>query len=92
MGEAARRPLEWLLTLSASEGFERLLAEAGSLAVAAWHLARARCLTREHATGVPSAIEVRGAAREIAQKTGRHAVASAATLARECEMAGLPVV
>lgn len=92
MGKAATHPLEWLLTLSGSASFERLVSEAGSLAVAAWHLARARCLTREHATSVPSAIELRGAAREIALKTGRHAVMSAAALAHECETAGLPVL
>jgi hypothetical protein len=92
VGRAATQPLEWLLTLCGGDGLERLLADAGSLAAAAWHLARARCLTREHATSIPSAREVRGAAREIAQKTGRAETPSAAALARECELVGLPVL
>ena len=92
MGRGASQPLEWLLTLSGATGFEQLLDEAGSLAIAAWHLARARCLTREHATSVPSAMEVRGAAREIAGKIGRSDAPSTTALVRECEAAGLLVV
>lgn len=83
-------PSEWLLGLMESGGHGRLLAEEG-LPTAAWRLAQARCLTSEHPSQVPSAREVRGAAREILTKTGR-ALPSLAMLARECEAIGLPVV
>lgn len=92
MATALAAPLEWLLTLSAAGALERFVHEAGSLHRAAWFLARARCATREHATHVPSAGEVRGAAREIASKLGHRDLPSLSTLARECEASGLPVV
>lgn len=85
-------PIEWLLGLAESGGHGRLLAEEGNLATAAWRLARARCLTCEHPSDVPSAREVRGAAREILKKVGRLEVPSLTSLARECEAIGLPVV
>lgn len=93
MGRAfSPSPIEWLLSLAQLGGHGRLLREEGNLATAAWRLARARCLTSEHATDVPSAREVRGAAREILTKLGRTEVPSLAVLARECEAIGLPVV
>lgn len=92
MGRSLSSPLEWLLTLPSSGAFDRLVSEAGSLHAAAWHLARARCATREHATAVPSAAEVRGAARTILGKLGRSDVPSLSALARDCEAVGLPVV
>ena len=85
-------PIEWLLGLAYAGGHVRLLQEEGSLATAAWRLARARCLTSEHATEVPSAREVRGAAREILTKLGKGEVPSIRTLTLECESIGLPVV
>jgi hypothetical protein len=92
MATALATPLEWLITLSAAGALERFVREVGSLHHAAWLLARARCATREHATLVPSAGEVRGAAREIAGKLGQPDVPSLSCLARDCEAAGLPVI
>lgn len=86
-------PLEWLLGLAESGGHGRLLAREGNLAAAAWLLARARCLTSEHPSEVPSAREVRGAAREILLKSQKHLeVPSLGSLTRDCEAIGLPVL
>lgn len=93
MGRAfSPSPIEWLLALSQLGGHDRLLREEGNLATAAWRLARARCLTSSLSTEVPSAREVRGAAREILGKLGRTEVPSLSMLTRECEAVGLPVV
>nr|MDQ3034580.1 hypothetical protein [Myxococcota bacterium] len=61
---------EWLLSLGQRDAHRRLLDEAGSLPVAAWQLARARCVTAPNPTEVPSVRELRGAAREIARRAG----------------------
>lgn len=89
----AGRPIEWLFSvLSDREGHRRLLEECGSMAVAAYRLALARCRTSEVPTEVPSSHELRGAAREIARRTGQVHVPSTLDLVRECEAAGLLVI
>lgn len=88
-------PNEWLLELNQNrDGHRRLLAEeGGNLSVAAWRLARARCASGANATDIPSAIELRGAAREIAKRSGLGAeVPDARGLARECERLGYLVI
>ncbi len=86
-------PTEWLLSLAQRrDGHHHLLEDTGSLAVAAWRLAQARCRAAELATEIPSTIELRGAAREIARRCGLGDVPSASSLARDCAMAGLLVV
>lgn len=88
-----RLPHEWLLELSARpERLSQLLRDCGSLAVAAWRLAAARCRTHETATDIPSMRELRAAARDIARRSGIDAVPSASLLASECESLGLLVV
>jgi len=87
-------PIEWLLSLSQSpNGYQALVADAGSLAVAAYRVARARCLTLQVATPVPTRSDVRAAAREIATRIGWSApLPASSALAFDCEAAGLPVL
>lgn len=85
-------PIEWLNTLMEQrDGFLRLMEDAGSLPVAAWRLARARCQTWEVPTDVPSTSDVVAAARLIARRVGGH-VPESTVLAAECESLGLMVV
>ena len=86
-------PTEWLLSLTQHrDGHRALLSSTGSLAEAAWKLAQARCRAAEVASEVPSTIEVRGAAREIARRCELGDIPSASVLARDCAMAGLLVI
>jgi hypothetical protein len=87
-------PIQWLSGLVEREnGFQSLLDECGSLAVAAWRLARARGQTWAIPSAVPTRMEVRAAALEIAARVGqRSPVPFAATLASDCEAAGLLVL
>lgn len=88
-----RMPNEWLLFwASHNEAPRALLGEAGSLSLAAWRLAWARCRTNGLGAGVPSMLEVRGAAREIARRIGDARVPSTREIAVECEAAGLLVI
>jgi hypothetical protein len=83
-------PIEWLRALvEERDGYRRLLRESGGLPEAAHRLARARCMTREVSTDVPTCIEVRAAAREIARHVPGTLVPRATTLARDCEALGL---
>jgi hypothetical protein len=94
MPSIEKMPNEWLLFLAAHrDAHQALLRETGSLILAAWRLAWARCRTSGVATTVPSMIEVRGAAREISRRLGlRESIPSAAQIARECADAGLLVI
>lgn len=88
-------PIEWLRRLEEEQarGYERLLAEAGCLAVAAHRVAKARCQTWMVATSVPTVRELRAAAREICTRVGLpDPIPGAATLAMDCEAFGLPVL
>jgi hypothetical protein len=86
-------PSEWLRELvQERDGFRRLLSESGGLTEAAYRLARARCLSREVATHVPTRIEVRAAAREIARRVPGTLVPETESLARDCEALGLSVL
>lgn len=88
------KPNEWLLEITATQdGYRRLLEETGSLAVAAWRLAVAKCLTQDVSTHVPSGREVRAAARQIIDRTGAgEPLPAVATLAFDCERVGLLVI
>jgi hypothetical protein len=86
-------PIEWLRGLDENEGgYAALLDEAGSLAVAAFKLAKARCQVWATPTEVPTSRELRAAARVIAERVGLPRVPDVAFLARECEAQGLPVL
>lgn len=89
----AGAPIEWLFTvLSDREGHRRLLEESGSVAIAAFRLAWARCKTAAVPTDVPTTHELRGAAREIARRTGIGALPALGDMVAECEAAGLLVI
>lgn len=86
-------PLEWLNeVIQHRDGFHRLLAEEGGcLSSAAHRLAKAKCMTWERATAVPSRSEVRAAAVQIATRVGQ-TPPDTATLVRDCEAMGLLVI
>ena len=89
----AGAPIEWLFSVLADrEGHRRLLDESGRMAIAAFRLARARCKTAAIPTDVPTTHELRGAAREIARRTGLDRVPSLGDMVAECEAAGLLVI
>ena len=68
----------------------RLVQESGSLTLAAWHLAKARCGTA--ATDVPTTREVCTVARELAERTGYFDVFPSRTaIAAECARHGLSI-
>ena len=87
-------PNQWLLDLeTTSEGYASLLAETGSLALAAYRLACAQCHVRPVPSPVPTRLELGVAASMIVQNTGlpRH-VPCTSELALDCEEAGFPVL
>jgi hypothetical protein len=88
------RPHEWLLKLdSEPHAYARLVEAAGSLAEAAYRLARARCRTSDRSTDVPSRSELGAAALRIVSRTGEtRGAPTGLALARECESRGLPVI
>jgi hypothetical protein len=91
----AERPTEWLLQLrEAGDHSSRLLKESGSLAQAAYRLARARCrVSSPLASAIPTLRELRVAAHDLLSSA---AVTTGTPdpweLARECEESGLPVI
>jgi hypothetical protein len=87
-------PVAWLESLhERPDGYRSLLEDNGSLALAAWQLARARCRAREISTEVPTRAEVRAAARELVLRTGDgRSIPSSALLASECEARGFLVI
>ena len=87
----AGRPIEWLFSVLADrEGHQRLLEESGSVAIAAFRLACARSKTASVPSDIPSTRELRGAAREIARRTGLDRVPSLGDMVAECEASGHP--
>jgi len=86
------RPIEWLLGLGQRPDSYAALLDREGLAAAAWKIAKARCEASERSTTVPTRLEVRGAARHIAEHLGLTEVPSSAMLRTECERQGLPVL
>jgi len=84
------RPAEWLEALK-DEGYGRLLAESGSVAVAAHRLARALCRSRELPSSLPTLRELEAAARLVSEDC-ELAIPSGRVLAQTCELAGLDVI
>ena len=86
-------PGEWLLQLERDTAYVRQLVDAYGIAVAAYHLARARCRTRTISTGVPTELELFVAACELSDRLGDgDKIPSGPALANECEAAGLLVI
>lgn len=87
------RPTEWLRRLAENRAlYRQLLDGAGSLAVAAYRLARARCRVQPVPNAIPTAAEVRVAADEIARYVGMRFTLSVRQLVADCEHAGLAVI
>ena len=84
------RPAEWLEALK-DEGYGRLLADAGSIAVAAHRLAQALCRSRELPSSLPTLRELEAAARVLADDCDLP-MPSSRVLAQTCELAGLDVI
>lgn len=86
-------PIEWLNEVTRErDGYRRLLSDSETLCCAAYRLAKAKCLTREHATNVPTEAEVRAAARQIAGRVAGVEVPSRAVLRSDLEARGLLVL
>jgi hypothetical protein len=92
--DETERPLELLQKLEEHRiGYAELIEQSGGLAIAAYRLARARCLAGSLGISVPTLRELGAAASEIA---GNAKVAEfqldPSMLAGECEHAGLQVI
>lgn len=85
------RPAEWLEALQDDGGYEWLLADSESLAVAAHRLARATCRTRPLPSSLPTVRELEAAARTLGEACELD-VPSARCLVEACELAGLTVI
>lgn len=91
--EELERPTEWLRRLAENRAlYERLLQSTGSLALAAYRLARARCRVQSVSVGVPTVAELRVAADEIARYTGLKTRCHADQLVSDCRDAGLTLI
>jgi len=85
------RPAEWLEALQDDGGYEWLLGDSGSLAVAAHRLARATCRTRPLPNSLPTVRELEAAARCLGDACGV-AVPSTRCLLQSCESSNLVVI
>lgn len=86
-------PSQWLWDLESQDGYATLLDQTGSLALAAYHVARAQCQARPVATDIPTRMELGVAASLIADRVGfPRRVPPSSLLALDCEAAGLPVL
>lgn len=86
------RPSEWLRALRESSGaYAELLRESGELVVAAYRVALARCRASERPSNIPTAREVRAAAREVLGETSTP-LPPVAAVADDCAHAGLLVI
>ena len=87
------RPTEWLRSLQEGRrDYHWLLCDAGSLALAAYRLACARCRVQPVPTRIPTARELYAAARTIARFVGHRDIPQPALLVADCNFAGLPVI
>ncbi|HEX3594412.1 MAG TPA: hypothetical protein VHU80_04900 [Polyangiaceae bacterium] len=85
------RPAEWLEALQDDGGYEWLVADSGSLAVAAHRLAQAIGRTRSLPMALPTTRELESAARLLGETIGVP-VPSTRGLLESCELAGLVVI
>lgn len=86
------RPSEWLTHLTESEdAHAQLLEHSGSLARAAYRLARARCRIHPLPSNLPTVRELGAAATELCQVLARERPCPF-SLAKECERLGLHVI
>lgn len=85
------RPAEWLEALQEDGGYEWLLADSGSLAVAAHRLARATGRSRSLPSSLPTVRELEAAARALGEACGIE-VPNTSVLLSCCEVAELDVI
>lgn len=89
--EEQERPSEWLRALRETSGaYADLLRESGELVVAAYRVALARCRASARPSEIPTAREVRAAAREVLGDTTP--LPPTAAVIEECAHAGLLVI
>jgi len=89
--EELERPTEWLRAVTEGQKYCWLLDDAGSLAVAAYRLARARCRIQPVPSAIPTLTELGSAAKLIAESCGEP-IPVTALLIDACERAGLLVI
>jgi hypothetical protein len=92
--EELDHPSEWLRALvENASAFERLLADSGGVAHAAYRLARARCRASAVPTALPTLDELQAAALMLSSRVGALGpLPIKSLLANECESQGLPVI
>jgi len=91
--EELERPAEWLRRFAEDASRYRwLLADAGSLAVAAHRLASARCRVQAMPASVPTLLELRTAADDVTAGAGLPRAEHVGVLVADCVLAGLPVI
>ncbi|MCA9595498.1 MAG: hypothetical protein KC776_19420 [Myxococcales bacterium] len=91
--EERERPSEWLRRLREERHlYRRLLADAGSISLAAHRLAQARCRVQPVSFAIPTVAELRVAADEIALNVGAKLTPVTEQLLQDCEAAGLAVI
>jgi hypothetical protein len=89
--EELERPGEWLRAVLEGRRYRWLLDDAGSVAVAAYRVARARCRVQPMPTPIPTLAELCVAARSVAEGCGL-AEPPTALMLDECDRAGLIVI
>jgi hypothetical protein len=91
--DETERPGEWLRHFAEdASAYRALLAESGSLAIAAYRLARARCRVQPVSAAVPTLSELRSAADELTERTGDQHTYHLGVLVADCALAGLPLI
>jgi hypothetical protein len=92
--DETERPLELLRKLEERLiSYDGLIRESGGLAVAAYRVARARCLAGSITNRVPTLRELAAAVSEIRRNARTVGFApDPAILASECELAGMTVI
>lgn len=89
------RPVEWLRQLAETpDAYERLVAETGGFAAAAYRVARARCACAVQTGSLtPTVRELQAAALTIAERLNlADRLPIISILASDCEEQGLPVI
>jgi hypothetical protein len=91
--EELERPAQWLRQLDEdASNYSALVAESGSLAVAAHRLASARNRVQIPSAPVPTLSELKAAAEDIVRHFTSDASIHAGVLVADCMLAGLPVI
>jgi hypothetical protein len=92
--EETERPTEWLRSFQEDAAlYFDLVTETGSLALAAYRLARARCRVQPVPTFIPTATELMAAALDLSRRVAPGAKEPIPSLVlADCESAGYTVI